>query len=173
VRPYKGVDVLVEAFAGAPDDAVLLVVGMPRMPLDPLRRRAQELGIGDRVRFVPRFVPDGEMAAYFRRADLMVLPYREIEQSGVLYTALAFGTPLLLSAVGGFPEIAERGAARLAVPGDAESLRTELAALLGDDAARRALSTAALALATGEHSWERVAARTHELYARLCDEARS
>ena len=52
-----------------------------------------------------------------RRADLVVLPYRNIEQSGVLYTALAFGRPLVLSAVGGFPEIAERGAARLVPPG--------------------------------------------------------
>ena len=48
------------------------------------------------------------MPAYFRRADIVALPYREIEQSGVLYTALAFGSPLVLSAVGGFPEIAEQ-----------------------------------------------------------------
>ena len=44
-----------------------------------------------------------------RRADLVALPYRNIEQSGVLYTALAFGRPLVLSDVGGFPEIAGRG----------------------------------------------------------------
>ena len=51
-----------------------------------------------------------------RRADLVALPYRNIEQSGVLYTALAFGRPLVLSDVGGFPEIAELGAARLVPP---------------------------------------------------------
>ena len=56
-----------------------------------------------RVRWIPRFVDDAEIAAFFRRADLVVLPYREIDQSGVLFTALAFGTPLVLSAVGGFP----------------------------------------------------------------------
>src|SRR3954447_25477228 len=43
LRPYKGLDTLVEAFAAAPDDAVLLVVGMPRMPLEALRARAHEL----------------------------------------------------------------------------------------------------------------------------------
>ena len=43
------------------------------------------------VRFVERFITDPEIPAYFRRADVVVLPYREIEQSGVLYTALAFG----------------------------------------------------------------------------------
>ena len=88
VRPYKGVDVLVEAFAGAPEDAVLLIVGMPRMPLERLERRARELGVADRVRFVPRFVPDEELPSYFRHADVVVLPYREIDQSGVLYTSL-------------------------------------------------------------------------------------
>ena len=54
---------------------------------------------------------DGEVPAFFRRADLVVLPYREIDQSGVLFTALAFGKPLLLSDVGGFPEVAATGAA--------------------------------------------------------------
>ena len=169
VRPYKGVDLLVEAFAAVPEDVVLLVVGMPRMSLAPLEQRARELGLADRVRFVSRFVPDSEVPAYFRRADVAVLPYREIEQSGVVYTALAFGTPLLLSAVGGFPEIAEAGAARLATPGSVDSLRTELVALLGDSAARSALSHAALALAE-QHSWQSTAALTEGLYRQVLAE---
>lgn len=172
VRPYKGVDLLVEAFAGAPADAVLLVVGMPRMPLEPLERRARELGIGERVRFVPRFVPDEELPAYFRRADLVVLPYREIDQSGVLYTALAFGSPLLLTAVGGFPEVAAQGAARLVEPGSVASLREGLVALLGDASARAGMAAAARRLADEEHSWEAAAAATERLYARLLDGSR-
>jgi glycosyltransferase involved in cell wall biosynthesis len=170
VRPYKGVDLLVDALAGTPDDIVLLVIGMPRMSLAPLERRARELGIADRLRFVPRFVPDSDLPAYFRRADVVALPYREIEQSGVLYTALAFGTPLLLSAVGGFPEVAQRGAARLVEPGSVESLRTGLVELLDDEPARRELSRAALALAGGDQSWERAAALTEVLYRNLLEE---
>ncbi len=170
VRPYKGVDLLVDALAGTPDDVVLLVVGMPRMPLAPLERRAAELGVADRVRFVPEYVPDADVPAYFRRADLAVLPYREIEQSGVLYTALAFGTPLLLSDVGGFPEIAEHGAARLFEPGNTQALHAALTELLDDEPARRALSERALDLAGGEHSWKRAAALTEELYRRLLEE---
>ena len=154
VRPYKGVDLLVEAFAVTPEDAVLLVVGMPRTPIEPLERRAQELGIAERVRFVPHFVPDEEVPSYFRRADMVVLPYREIDQSGVLYTALAFGSPLLLSAVGGFPEIAARGAARLVEPGSVESLRAGLVELLEDAGGRRAMRRGGTALAAGEHSWD-------------------
>ena len=66
--------------------------------------------------------PTTRSPRYFRRADLVVLPYREIDQSGVLFTALAFGAPLLLSAVGGFREVAAHGAAALVAPGDAAAL---------------------------------------------------
>ena len=170
VRPYKGVDLLVEALAGTPPDVVLLVVGMPRMSLEPLEQLAREQGVADRVRFVPQFVSDAEVPAYFRRADVVVLPYREIEQSGVLYTALAFGRPLLLTAVGGFPEIAAQGAARLVEPGSVASLRDGLLEVLGDEGLRRDLSTAALALAE-QHSWRRAAALTEELYRQLLEEA--
>jgi glycosyltransferase involved in cell wall biosynthesis len=167
VRPYKGVDLLVEAFASTPEDAVLLVVGMPRTPLEPLERRARELGIAGRVRFVPRFVADEELPSYFRRADVVALPYREVDQSGVLYTALAFGAPLLLSAVGGFPEIAARGAAQLVEPGSLESLRAGLVQLLDDPDGRRRMSEAALRLAREDHSWDAAAEATENLYRRL------
>jgi glycosyltransferase involved in cell wall biosynthesis len=172
LRPYKGIDVLIEAFAGTPDDAVLLVVGRPRMPLEPLERLARELGIADRVRFVPRFVSDREVPAYFRRADLVALPYRAIEHSGVLFTALAFGSPLVLSAVGGFIEVAtEHGAARLVTPGDATSLRAAIVELLADDGARARLAAAAQAAASGHYSWERAAELTEALYRSLLERA--
>ena len=84
------------------------------------------------VRFVPRFITDDELPAYFRRADLVVLPYREIDQSGVLFTALAFGKPMLLSDVGGFPEVADAGAARTFPAGDANALREAIRELIAD-----------------------------------------
>jgi glycosyltransferase involved in cell wall biosynthesis len=168
LRPYKGIDVLIEAFAATPADAVLLVVGMPRMPIAPLERLAAERGVSDRVRFVPRFVDDREVPAYFRRADVVALPYRSIEHSGVLYTALAFGSPLVISAVGGFTELAEEhGAARLVEPGDVASLRSALVELLQDDGERDRLRSAALAAANGPFSWDRAAELTERLYRSL------
>jgi glycosyltransferase involved in cell wall biosynthesis len=170
LRPYKGIEVLIEAFAAAPADAVLLIVGMPRMPTEPLVRFAADLGIGDRVRFVPRFIADQEVPAYFRRADLVVLPYRSVEHSGVLFTALAFGSPLVLSAVGGFVEVAEEhGAARLVEPGDAASLRTAIVELLEDPAERARLAAAARSAAETHYSWERSAELTETLYRSLLE----
>jgi glycosyltransferase involved in cell wall biosynthesis len=161
LRPYKGLDVLLEAWRGI-DDAELWIVGMPRMDIAALIADAPP-----NVRIVPRFVGDAELPGYFARADLVVLPYREIEQSGVLFTALAFGKPLLVSDVGGFAEVAERGAAHAVAPGDPAALHDALVGLLANPAALVALGERALAVAHGDYGWQAIAARTLALYERL------
>ena len=161
MRPYKGIDLLLDAWRGIAD-AELWIVGMPRMDIAPL-----QAGAPANVRFVPHFVGDLELPPYFRRADLVVLPYREIDQSGVLFTAMAFGKPMLLSDVGGFPEVAATGAARTFPAGDAGALRRELQALLGDPAALAAMAEHARSAATEQYSWDAIARRTLELYEAL------
>jgi glycosyltransferase involved in cell wall biosynthesis len=165
IRPYKGVDTLIEAMAAVPE-AELWVVGMPRIPLDPLRELADRTGA--RVRFVPRFVRDAELPAYFRRADLLVLPYREIDQSGVLYTGLAFKKPMIVTRVGGLSEVADRDGAALAVPPeDPEALAGAVRDLLKDADARRRLSEAAGRAASTIYSWDAIGRRTIDLYREL------
>ncbi len=164
LRPYKGLDTLLQAFQQV-EGAELWIVGNPRMDVEPLRALADQAQ--GRVRFVTRFVEDAEIPAIFRRADLVVLPYRDAEHSGVLYSALAFGKPLLLSAVGGFPEVAETGAARLVQPEDPSELARALDELVADPAARERLARAARAAATGPYSWDAVAAQTLSLYEEL------
>jgi glycosyltransferase involved in cell wall biosynthesis len=161
LRPYKGLDTLLTAFREL-DGAELWIVGNPRMDIEPLHRLAAEAP--GRVRFVTRFVDDAEIPPVFRRADLVVLPYRDAEHSGVLYTALAFGKPLVLSAVGGFPEVATTGAARLVAPDDPGALAQALAELTADPAARERLSAAARKAAAGPYSWDAVAVQTLALY---------
>jgi glycosyltransferase involved in cell wall biosynthesis len=161
MRPYKGIDLLLEAWRGV-EGAELWIVGMPRMEIERLVSAAP-----GNVRFVARFVSDAELAGYFRAADLLVLPYREIDQSGVLYTGLAFGKPLLLSDVGGFPEIAATGSARLFPSGDASALRRALSELLGDPDELTRMAASAREAAAGAYSWDTVAARTLALYRTL------
>jgi glycosyltransferase involved in cell wall biosynthesis len=167
LRPYKGIENLLEAFRRLGPGAELWVVGNPRMPVEPLRRLAA--AAPGRVRFVSRFVEDAEIPAIFRAADLLVLPYLDAEHSGVLYTGLAFGTPMVLSAVGGFPEVAATGAARLVAPGDAAALASALQELAGDAAARERLAEAARAAAAGPFSWEESARLTLDLYRELLE----
>jgi len=162
MRPYKGIDVLLEAFESV-EGAELWIVGMPRMPIEPLREAAARAG--GTVRFVPRFVTDDEIPAFFERADVVVLPYRQIDQSGVLYTALAFGKPLVLSRVGGFTELGEQhGAARLVPPGDPAELAAALNHLVSDAGERERLGQAAARAAATHYSWDDIARRHIDLY---------
>jgi glycosyltransferase involved in cell wall biosynthesis len=154
IRPYKGLEQMLQAFARV-EGAELWIVGNPRMDVAPLRQLAA--AAPGRVRFVTRFVADAEIPAIFRRADVIALPYLDAEHSGVLYTGLAFGKPLVLSAVGGFPEVAATGAARLVPPGDVDALAATLAELVGDEAARAQLAAAARAAAAGPYSWDEAA----------------
>ena len=165
VRPYKGVDVLLEAFR-AIDGAELWVVGLPHMDMAPLHAAAKRSH--GRVRFVERFVDDSELPAYFRRADIVALPHRRIDQSGVLNIALAFGKPIVASEVGGFAEVAsDHGAAVAVAPGDPAALREALERLLADPGEREALAARATAAAAGPYSWDEAGRRTLALYERL------
>jgi glycosyltransferase involved in cell wall biosynthesis len=74
---------------------------------------------------------------------------------------------MVLSAVGGFPEVAATGAARLVPPGDADALAAALAELTADPAARAHLAAAAREAAAGPYSWDAVAAQTISLYEEL------
>lgn len=164
LRPYKGVDILLRAFRRV-KGAELWIVGNPRMDVESLRRLAAEAP--GRVRFVTRFVEDAEIPPIFRRADLVVLPYRDAEHSGVLYAALAFGKPLILSSVGGFPEIAAIGAARIVPPEDPPALAETLRELVDEPEQRHQMAAAARAAAAGPYSWDAVATQTLALYQEL------
>jgi glycosyltransferase involved in cell wall biosynthesis len=164
VRPYKGVEVLLEAWRRLENrgHGELWVVGRPRMPLESLRSLA-----GPRVRFVPRFVSEQELRAVFRRADVVVLPYlstQRLDQSGVLATALAFGKAIVLTEVGSFPEVAAQGAACMVSPGDPAALAAALEDLLSDRAARERLAAGARDAALNSYSWPEAAAKTLRVY---------
>lgn len=167
LRPYKGIDTLIEACGGLDVDTELppelWIVGNPRMDLTDLREQAERIGI--RVRWVTRFIEDEEIPELMRQADLLVLPYHDGEQSGVLYTGMAFGMPMVVSDVGGIGEVArEHGVARTVPPGDAAELASALTELAEDPAARRALADRSAAAAVGAFSWSEIAGRTLDLY---------
>jgi glycosyltransferase involved in cell wall biosynthesis len=161
VRAYKGVDVLVEAFQEV-KDAELWVVGRP---LGVSMERLRRLAPPGRVRFVERYVSDAEQPAFFRRADVLVLPHRSVDVSGVMFAGLAFGKAMVLSDVGGFSEMVEdHGAGRLVPPGDSTALAAAIRELLGAPEERARLERLAAAAAAGPYSWDRVAERTLGVY---------
>jgi glycosyltransferase involved in cell wall biosynthesis len=161
IRPYKGINPLLEAWRGI-SGAQLWIVGRPMMNL-----AALESALPPGAKIVPRFVSPAEEAALFRRADIVVLPYERSERfgfSGVLATALGHGKAIVLSDVGGLAEVASAGAATLVAPGDPQALRSELERLLGDPDARAQLAAAAAHAAATDYSWDAAARATLALY---------
>ena len=169
LRPYKGIEVLLEAWRRLEHErdpgAELWVVGRPRMAIDTLLSHSPR-----QVKWLTRFVSDPELAACFRRADVVVLPYVQTERfdfSGVLATALAFGRPAVVSDVGGFGEVAAAGGARLVAPADPAALADALGALLSDPGQRERLAEGARRAAAGPYSWSLAAEQTLSLYREL------
>jgi glycosyltransferase involved in cell wall biosynthesis len=161
IRPYKGVDVLVEAFQDV-EGAELWVVGRP---LGVSMERLRRLAPPGRVRFVERYVSDAEQPAYLRRADLLVLPHRSVDVSGVLFAGLAFGKAMILSDVGGFREVVEdHGAGRLVPAGNPDALAAAIRDLIARPDARAELERRAAAAAAGPYSWDRIAELTLAVY---------
>ena len=111
VRPYKGLRVLVEAMPSVLEraDAELVVAGEFYEDVESYRRRIDELGIGNRVRLMDRYVPNAEVSAFYAAADLVVVPYLDATQSGVAQMAVAYGVPTLVTRAGGLADADDAG----------------------------------------------------------------
>jgi glycosyltransferase involved in cell wall biosynthesis len=154
LRDYKGVDVLLAAWPAvraAIPDARLVIAGRPmgiELPTGP--------AVPDGATIVPRFLAEDELGWLLRRAQVCCLPYRRIDMSGIAAAALACGTPLVLSDVGGFGEYVGRGA--VTVPaGDADALARELVAVLASPERQVALRGEAEAAIRDVYSWDAIA----------------
>jgi glycosyltransferase involved in cell wall biosynthesis len=126
IRPYKGVDLLLEAMARLPaaGDWHLVVAGEPWGAYGAeLAARAGAADVARRVRFLPGWVPEAELPLLLAAADLVVLPYRSGSQSAVAPLALGAGLPVLSTTVGGLPEVVRHGVdGWLVAPGSADAL---------------------------------------------------
>jgi glycosyltransferase involved in cell wall biosynthesis len=169
IKPYKGADILIDAFAALPpalrEDVRVRIVGQPYMDLAGLHAQAEARGVAESVSIEPIFVADSEIDALFGPGTIAVFPYREIEASGVLSFAIANGRPIIASRLGSFADMLRDGVhGRLVPPDDAPALADALAALLGDRHAASACSAAVAALATNVPGWDDIACQTVGVY---------
>lgn len=123
IRPYKGLDILVDALARLADREVYLtVVGEPWLPADQLRQRIAASNAPN-VELHLDYVDDHAAANFFARADLVVLPYLAASGSAVAAMAFHYDCPILATRTGGFPDVVEEGTTGfLVAPGSAQAL---------------------------------------------------
>lgn len=136
VRPYKGLDVALEALAlllrrGAP--VRMTVAGPFWEPVEAWRARIAELGIQDAVDLDPRYLADSEIDPLLSAHHLVLAPYRSATQSGIVPVAHAAGRPVVATEVGGLPERVREGVTgTLAAPGDPEAFAAAVERALAD-----------------------------------------
>ena len=121
IRDYKGLDLLLRAYADSrfrKMDVRLIVAGEFYGSSDKYFELEKQLSLEGLVIWKSDFVPNGEVRYYFGAADLVVQPYRSATQSGISQIAYHFEKPMLVTNVGGLPEIVPNGKAGLVVNPD-------------------------------------------------------
>lgn len=119
IREYKGLMNLIEAFPAvkkAVPDAHLLIVGEFYKDPKEYHDAIDRLGIRQDVTIVAEYVANEEVHKYFTAASVVVLPYNEATQSGIVSISQGFGTPAIVTNVGGLGELVEDGKTGFMVP---------------------------------------------------------
>lgn len=176
IAPYKGVEFLADAFievAAREKNLRLIIAGRPKGSeayWAELLAKINASPVRDRVILKIEYVPDAETEIYFKAADILVLPYTHIFQSGVLFLGYNFGLPSIAADVGALrDDIIEGETGFIFPPRDAKALAQTIEKFFTSDlfanlASRRANIRE---FAFEKYSWTKVARITTEVYARL------
>jgi D-inositol-3-phosphate glycosyltransferase len=176
IAPYKGLEYLVAAFSALlkrDRSYRLLIVGKPKGPpsyWNEIRRTIVNGDIGDRVIEKIEYVPDEATELYFKAADVLILPYAHIFQSGVLFLSYSFGLPAIAADVGSLrSEIIEGQTGFIFKPQDSSDLADKIdkyfnGELFGHLESRR---LEIKKYANERYSWNKVAAITTPVYSNL------
>lgn len=167
VRDYKGLDLLLDAWAqmkrnGTACGRRLIVAGEFYADAAKYREQIERAGLTDDVVLHDWFIPDDDVKLYFSLADLLVLPYRSATQSGVTQIAYHFEVPMVVTDVGGLPEIVPDGTVGYVASTTPESIALEIERFYTDHNGDRLREN--FAEEKRRFSWESTADRIEELY---------
>ena len=176
IAPYKGLEHLVSAFiqlVRSDTSYRLIIAGRLKGADDYWRQILQtieEYGVTARTIQRIEYISDEETEVFFKAADLLILPYTHVFQSGVLFLGYSFGLPALATDVGSLKEeIVPGETGFLAAPGDATSLATAIRQYFESELYRKLEERRGIIrnYANERYSWSRVAAVTTGVYAEL------
>ncbi|MCZ6638187.1 MAG: glycosyltransferase [Alphaproteobacteria bacterium] len=161
VRPYKGLDVLIEAMGSLKnEDVFLTIAGEFWADKKATLERIRQLELEDQIEIIGRYVTETEAANLITRADFVVLPYRSATSSGVVPLSYRYLTPVIASQVGGLPEVViDQETGVLVDPGSVDSLLQAIKAVSRE---RAQLMSGAIDGLKASMTWERLATATVE-----------
>jgi D-inositol-3-phosphate glycosyltransferase len=177
IKPYKGLEYLVSAFQEAAKvrkDLRLVIAGERKKGseayLSAIEQTLDAVPMQSQIIRKIEFIPDNEIEVYFKAADVAVLPYTEIFQSGILFLAYAFGLPVIATDVGSFrDDIVEGRTGLVCKPRDSADLTRSILEYFGSDLFcdldRRRQEIREYVHFT--HSWDHVASITRDVYSKL------
>jgi glycosyltransferase involved in cell wall biosynthesis len=176
IAPYKGLEYLVSAFTqllNKDRSYRLIIVGRPKGSegyWKQIHDRIARSGIRDRIIQRIEFIPDEEAEVYFKAADVLILPYAHVFQSGVLFLGYSFGLPAIAADVGNLKEEIIEGQTGLVFkPQDSADLARKIGHYFNGELFRNLETRRAeiKAYANEQYSWDKVAAITTAIYSTL------
>lgn len=170
IRHYKGLDLLLDAFSrlkGVKEKRIkLLVAGEFYEDKVPYMKIISEKGTGDDIIMFDRFINDHEVALFFGLADLVVQPYRNATQSGVTQIAYHFGTPMLVTDVGGLREIVPDGVSGFVVKPDPAEIAIAIDRFFADESLQLRLRKG-VEEERRRYGWDRMTAAIYDMYKQM------
>ncbi len=167
INRYKGLgDLLQAAKVVAPQvpDFRLVIAGRG----GDLENHRQEIASRAYCTLHEGYLSNQDVARIFQQSSIVVLPYIEGSQSGVVRIAYVFGKPVIVTEVGSIPEAVRDGVTgRVVQPGDIDALAAAMIEILTDDVKRHEMSKASAEMPEGDLAWRNIAARTEEVFRRV------
>jgi glycosyltransferase involved in cell wall biosynthesis len=169
IKHYKGLDILFDALSLLPEairsQIRVKVAGKPEQPERDVRRLAADYGIEAMIDWQLRFFRDDEVDGLFRASDAVVFPYRRIDASGALMTALPYRKVIIASELGQFDELLkDRTSAMLVRPADPDQLATAIQEVVRQPELRSRLAAGVGEVVQSIPNWDTIARRTVEFY---------
>jgi glycosyltransferase involved in cell wall biosynthesis len=169
IKKVKGVDILLEAVAYVANKGyklVLLLAGKPwKTDLQYYQRLIKDLKIEEIVKTDFRYIPDDEVPLFYSKADLVVLPYREIYQSGAVLLAMSYNKPVLCSNLNSFKEIINHQQNGLLFKNeDIEDLSNKIIYAMNNKSSLQLLAENSTKIIKDKFDWINVGKLTKEIY---------
>ncbi len=163
IKPYKGIKYLIEAekiFSKSARDYKMIIAGE-----GDITPYIQDIKNNEKLIIINRYINDTEVALLFKKSMMVVLPYLEASQSGIIPIAYAFKKPVVATDVGSISEVVEDNITGFVVPpGNSDALAAAILKLLNNDELRINMGENAYKKMKEEMSWDKIAIETIKVY---------